>query len=104
MYAEARLTPDEVREIDGISYLLTRWMDARHFFKRIIIEDGAGEPLEYVERVARFTLNDFERMFAAHNLSIETVYGDYRLNAYHPETSPRMILVARKRQAGRRAA
>jgi SAM-dependent methyltransferase len=99
-YAEARLTPEEPKEIDGVTYKLTRWTDARHLFKRIVVEGDAGEPLEYVERVARFALIDFERMFAAHNLSIETVYGDYRLNAYDPEASPRMILVARKRQTG----
>ena len=54
----------------------------RHFFKRIVVETGADAPLEYIERVAKFTLRDFERMFTAHDLSIEEVHGDYRLNAY----------------------
>jgi SAM-dependent methyltransferase len=99
-YAEARRTPDEVKEIDGITYRLTRWTDARHFFKRIVVEDGTGEPLEYVERVARFTLADFEYMLAPHDLSIEEVLGDYRLGPYDSQTSPRMILVARKSGTG----
>ena len=63
-HAEAVLTPEEVREIDGVIYRLTRWTDARHFFKRIMVEDGTAAPLEYMERVARFGLQDFERMFA----------------------------------------
>jgi SAM-dependent methyltransferase len=96
-YAETRLTSEEVKEIDGVIYRLTRWADARSFFKRIVVEDGAGTPLEYVERVARFTLQDFERMFALHGLGIEEVHGDYRLSSYDTLTSPRMILVARKR-------
>jgi len=96
-YAEARLTSEEVKEIDGVTYRLTRWTDARAFFKRIVVEDGAGRPLEYVERVARFTLQDFERMFALHDLGIEEVHGDYRLSSYDTLTSPRMILVAKKR-------
>jgi SAM-dependent methyltransferase len=99
-YAEARLTSDEVKKIDGVIYRLTRWTDARSFFKRIVVEDGAGKPLEYVERVAKFTLQDFERMFAPHGLSIEQVYGDYRLSPYNALTSPRMILVATKRETG----
>jgi len=99
-YAEARLTSDEVKRIDGVIYRLTRWMDARSFFKRIVVEDGAGKPLEYVERVARFTLPDFERMFALHGLTIEGVHGDYGLSPYRPMTSPRMILVATKRETG----
>jgi SAM-dependent methyltransferase len=100
-YAEARLTREDVKAIDGITYRLTRWTDARHFFKRIVVEDGTGEPLEYIERVARFTLEDFERMFAPHQLSIEEVHGDYDLSAYDSRSSPRMILVARKSATGR---
>ncbi len=95
-YTEASLTSDEVKEIDGVSYRLTRWTDARHFFKRIVVEDGRAEQLEYVERVAKFTLPDFEHMFALHNLSIVAAHGDYRLSAYDALASPRMILVARK--------
>ena len=98
--AETRLTSEEVRKIDGVIYRLTRWTDARSFFKRIVVEDGAGKPLEYVERVAKFTLQDFERMFALHDLGIEEVHGDYRLSPYNAQTSPRMILVAMKKGAG----
>ncbi len=100
-YAEARLTREDVKEIDGITYRLTRWTDGRHFFKRIVVEDGAGEPLEYIERVARFTLEDFERMLAPHQLSIEEVHGDYALSPYDSGTSPRLILVASKSASGR---
>jgi SAM-dependent methyltransferase len=98
-HAEARLTAKEVTEIDGVIYRLTRWTDARHFFKRIVVEDTAGAELAYVERVAKFTLQDFERMFAPHNLTIEALHGDYRLNSYDALQSPRMILVARKERA-----
>jgi SAM-dependent methyltransferase len=96
-YADSGLTSEEVKKIDGVIYRLARWTDARSFFKRIVVEDGAGKPLEYVERVARFTLPDFERMFACHGLSIEDVHGDYQLNPYDALTSPRLILVATKR-------
>lgn len=99
-YAESRLTSEEVKTIDGVIYRLTRWADARSFFKRIVVENGTSKPLEYVERVARFTLQDFERMFALHGLSIEEVHGDYRLSRYDSLTSPRMILVATKRDTG----
>ena len=102
-HAEARLTPEEVKEIDGVVHRLTRWTDARHFFKRIVVHEGGRTPLEYIERVAKFTLQDFERMFAAHNLSIEEVHGDYGLHPYDSVTSPRMILVARKKATGTEA-
>ncbi len=98
-HAEARRTSEEVREIDGATYRLTRWAAAGHFFKRIVIEDGGREPLEYVERVAKFTQQDFERLFAPHGLGIEAVYGDYRLSRYDALISPRMVMVARLRRS-----
>lgn len=99
-YADSELTREEVKKIDGVLYRLTRWTDACSFFKRIVVEDGAGKPLEYVERVARFTTQDFERMFALYDVSVDEVYGDYRLSPYNALTSPRMILVATKRGSG----
>jgi hypothetical protein len=98
-HAEAKLTSEEVKEINGVAYRLMRWTDARHFFKRIVVEDGINRPLKYIERVARFTLQDFERMFARHQLRIDEVHGDYGLGPYDSLASPRMILVARKRGA-----
>lgn len=95
-YAQARLVPDETRRIDDVTYRITRWTDARHFFKRIQVEDGCAGPVAFLERVARFTLEDFERMFALHDLRLEQVYGDYRLNPYEARTSSRLILVARR--------
>jgi SAM-dependent methyltransferase len=97
-HAEASLVSGEVKKIDGVIYRLTRWTDARHLFKRIVVDDGGGAPLTYVERVAKFTVQDFERMFAPHGLIIEALHGDYRLNAYDALTSPRLILVAKKKE------
>ena len=43
---------------------LTRWSDADAIFKRIVINDPSlVAPLEYVERVARLTLKDFQGLF-----------------------------------------
>jgi hypothetical protein len=96
-HAERGLRPEQITEIDGTIYRVTRWMDAWHFFKRIEIADPREERLlEYVERVAKFRLPDFERLFASAGLWIEEVFGNYRLDAYDVVESPRVILVARK--------
>jgi SAM-dependent methyltransferase len=95
-YAEAHLTKAEVKRIDDVVYRITRWTDASHFFKRIVIDDGRGAPLEYVERVAKFRVEDFREMFARHGLWIDEAYGDYRWIPYDATTSPRLILVATK--------
>jgi SAM-dependent methyltransferase len=101
-YAEAHSMKDEVQAMGDNIYYLTRWSDATHFFKRITIHDlRGGEPLEYQERVAKLTLQDFSRMLAADGLTIDEVFGDYGLHRYDVERSPRMIVVASK---GRRPA
>jgi SAM-dependent methyltransferase len=96
-FAHRRLIPEETREVDGIVYHIARWTEAGRFFKHIIVDEGSQAPmLEFREQVARFTIDDFARMFAICGLTIEAVYGDYRLGRYDEAKSPRMVLVARK--------
>jgi len=96
-YSKKRLPPTEIKEIDGIVYNLTRWTDEKHFYKKIKIEDlYSGEPAEYTEQVAMFTLDDFKRLFGANNLFVEEVYGGYDLSSNDPETSRRLIITAQK--------
>jgi len=103
-YADAHLTPEEVVTVDGVAYQIRRWTDGRRFLKRIVIDDGGvGAPVVYREQVARFSLADFERMLTPHGLDIVELYGDYRLSAYDARTSPRLVLVARKRSASETA-
>ncbi len=53
-------------DYDGVASHITRWHDARHFFKRIVVRDGRSSgSLQHVERVAKVTLGDFVRMFTA---------------------------------------
>ena len=96
-YTEARLKPEEVRQFDGAVYRISRWSGNSHIYKRIAIHDERfKKPREYVERVAKFGLQDFLRMFALHGLRMVAVYGDYHLQRYDALASPRMVLVARK--------
>ena len=104
-YADARLVPEETRQIGGAVYHIARSATAERFFKQIIIDEGEGRPmLEFVEQVARFTIGHFSRMFESAGLTIESAFGDYRLGRYDEAASPRMVLVARKPHANVRRA
>jgi len=95
--AERKLVSAEEKEIDGIIYHITRWTTATHFFKRIRIENtGMPEPVEHMEQVKKFSVEDFENLFNCNGLQLEKVHGDYHLNEYDTETSPRIILIAKK--------
>jgi SAM-dependent methyltransferase len=98
-YADQHMTAQEALERNGTAYRIRRWSDGRHFFKRVAVDEGrGGEPVVYREQVARLSLADFEEMFAPHGLDIESLYGDYRLNGYDAQTSPRLVLVVGKRR------
>jgi hypothetical protein len=81
-HAEKNQIRDEVIDRGGARYRISRWSDAGHFFKRIVVDDGLSDrPLEHTERVAKVSLRDFQLMFALYGISLEEVYGDYRLSA-----------------------
>jgi len=86
------------KEIDGVHYHLTKKCDETHFYKRIIIEDKAlKEPLEFVEKVAKFSLADFKRILESNGLQVQHVFGDFMLNEFDEKKSPRLLVVASKK-------
>ena len=96
-YAEDHTIHQSEKEIDGVNFIITKWYDETHFYKKIIVEDEAvGEPLIYTEKVAKFSLGDFTEMFAYHGLQIKEVYGDYNFKNYDVKRSPRLIMIAKK--------
>ena len=85
------------KKIEGTNFIITKWFDETHFYKKIIVEDEALKtPLEYVEKVAKFNLGDFTEMFAYNGLQIQEVFGDYEFGAYDVKKSPRLIMITRK--------
>ncbi|WP_205512728.1 class I SAM-dependent methyltransferase [Longitalea arenae] len=96
-FAEDHLVHKQEKVIEDVTYYLTKWFDETHFYKKIEIEDEALDaPLEFTEKVAKFSLGDFNDMFAFYDLQLKEVYGDYHLNAYDIKQSPRMIMIAEK--------
>ena len=96
-YAEDHLVHKSEVEVEGVNYYITKWFDEDHFYKKIIIEDEVLEkPLEFREKVAKFSVGDFTEMLAYHQMQVQEVFGDYHLNDYHVKNSPRMIIIAKK--------
>jgi 2-polyprenyl-3-methyl-5-hydroxy-6-metoxy-1,4-benzoquinol methylase len=96
-YAEDHLIHQSEKEIGGINFIITKWYDETHFYKKIVIEDEAlQEPLIYTEKVAKFSLGDFTEMFAYQGLQIQEVSGDYDFGNYDVKKSPRMVMIAKK--------
>ena len=96
-YAEDHLVHQSEKEIEGINFIITKWYDETHFYKKIVVEDEAlQEPLVYTEKVAKFSLGDFTEMFAYQGMQIQEVFGDYDFGNYDVRKSPRMLMIAKK--------
>jgi len=97
-YAEAHLVAAEVVERPEVAFRVTRWSDADYIFKHIVADArGVSTPVEHVERVAKFRLEDFRFMFGLYDMTIDAVFGNYSLATFDEEASPRLILVATAR-------
>lgn len=97
-YAEENIRHQELRQLNETNYDIHRWDDETHFYKKISVTDPSlSKPLEYLEKVAKFSLGDFTEMLSFQDLRVEEVFGDYDFGAYDIKRSPRMILVARKK-------
>ncbi|MEI9809396.1 MAG: methyltransferase domain-containing protein [Bacteroidota bacterium] len=96
-YAEDHLVPAETKELDGTTYTIKRWQDDLHFYKTISISDPSlTKPVEYTEKVAKFSLGDFTDMLSYQDMQVQELFGDYTLGPYDVKKTPRLIVVARK--------
>jgi SAM-dependent methyltransferase len=96
-FALSGIVPYEIKEIDGVTYEISRWTDNHCIYKRIQIHIGLEKPIEYIEQVRLYTADAFEQLFNKSGLTLQSLFGDYSLTKYNKHQSPRMVLVAKKR-------
>lgn len=94
-YTSSHLVPNEQQKVGSTNFAINRWQSNTHFHKKIVVTSPLlQEPTAYEEQVAIFQLEDFSEMMEAGSLKISEVFGDYHFNQYHPELSPRLIILA----------
>jgi len=89
------LVPLEQMDIEGVNFKITRTNEDGFIVKTIEIEDGDRE-YTFHERVKALTKEDFMGMFHRTDFEILDTFGNYDLDDFDPEKSPRLILIARK--------
>lgn len=97
-YEEANFERMMQKKIDDLNFIVTKWHNETHFYKQVQVADNInGLPRHLsTERVAKFSLGDFNEMLSLQRMQIQEVYGDYNLEHYDINKSPRMIIVAKK--------
>ncbi len=89
------LIPHEVKEIDGIKFVINKKVE-----KGVIIKDISfthkGKLYTYQEKVQALTLDDFSRMLEKSMFKVEKVFGNYELSEFNKQNSKRLIIKAIK--------
>ena len=85
----------EAKTIEGIEFNLNKRIENNFIIKDIKFR-YKNKSYSFQEKVKALTLEDFKSYFAAANLTIENVFGDYELNPYVESESNRLIIIAKK--------
>jgi SAM-dependent methyltransferase len=91
----ANLVTHEEKEVQGIRFQISRGVEKGFIVKTISFSDK-GQDYCFEERVRALRQEDFLEYFKIVQLRLVEVFGDYRLNAFEPETSDRIIFVLKK--------
>lgn len=95
--ASKKLQAESYKLINGTKFYIKRHQTDAHFYKEIkVVHPSLDTPLIHTEKVAKFSLSDFERMFEKQGLTITQKFGNYNLDEFNEEESPRLILIAKK--------
>ena len=93
---ERRLVAEETKTEGGTTFQLHRRIHDGYFEKRIDFVDNAHQPHSFTERVMALWPEQFEEYFRLAGLRIRACFGDYQLNPYAAETSPRLLYIVKK--------
>lgn len=96
-YVEQGLVAAETIEKDGIVFDIKRKVSGGKIVKHITLTDEDGIEHQYQERVSAFELKDFISLFSAEGMELAEHFGDYSLSPFDENTSPRLIMVFKKR-------
>lgn len=81
--------------IEGVMFRTNKRIDGSSVVKHIEVIDRE-QTHEFSESVQLITLEDFTTMLQSCGFAIEMVFGNYQLEEYQPQKSPRCLIIARK--------
>jgi len=91
----ANLISSEKKQIDCVSFNISRKLDNNHIIKDISFSDK-GKKYHFQEKVKALTLANFTELISRSGLKIIDIFGNYKLEDFNTETSDRLILICKK--------
>lgn len=94
----SNLVPEETVSLGNMTCRISRAIEKDTVVKSLTFVSSAdGKSMTYQERVKLYGREWFEDAFRDRGMVMERLCGDYRGGTFDPEASPRMVMVARKR-------
>jgi SAM-dependent methyltransferase len=95
-YVKSIIKAHDTITIDGITFTISKKIENYTIIKSIDFTDN-GESFHFEERVKLFDKAYFEGLAKECNLTILNTFGNYKLQEFDVNTSPRLILVLQKK-------
>jgi 2-polyprenyl-3-methyl-5-hydroxy-6-metoxy-1,4-benzoquinol methylase len=97
---QRNLVPEETVVVGEMSCRITRHIEDGTVVKSLsFVSSSDGKAMTFQERVKLYGREWFESAFTNLGMTMQTIRGDYSGGAFDPLTSPRMVMVVRKKQA-----
>ena len=93
-YVLNNLVEKEEKIINNTEFIIKRYLEDNMLVKSISITHG-NKIYDFKEEVKSYRIEDFLSIFEKLNLKLIKTYGDYKLNAFNKESSPRLIMVVK---------
>ncbi|MDV7187495.1 class I SAM-dependent methyltransferase [Lutibacter sp. TH_r2] len=89
----SNLVPENVQEIDGITFNISRYIEGKFIVKQIEFKADGKEHV-YFEKVKNLDLNRIQEYMNLAGLKVKHIFGDYKLNEFKKNSSDRLIIIA----------
>jgi len=96
-YVENSLVPQETITRGEYVFTVKRYIESGKIVKEISVVDEDGIRHNFQERVSAFELHDFVALFEEAGMELQQHFGDYQLQPFVKEASPRLIMVFKKK-------
>ena len=93
-YVLNNLVEKEEKIINNTEFIIKRYLEDDMLVKSISITHE-NKIHHFKEEVKSYRIEDFLSMFEKLNLKLIKTYGDYKLDAFNKESSPRLIMVVK---------
>lgn len=89
------LVAKETKTVEDITFNISRAFIDGYITKNIEFEDQ-NQQYSFQERVRGYKLPDFEKLLTQAKFEILDTFGDYQLNDFKDNSSPRLIIIAKR--------